>query len=200
MTDESDAPEVSQKFSCKYCKSDIERGAIKCPRCRSFLGRLGWLRNATTELSILSIVIAVFALSLPAIKLLLPQKSELTVTVLKSEGKTFEFMVSNKGNRPAVIIQGELEFPSTYKGDHLVNWVRLEEHDFRQIIIEPEKTYRFASDTMSGIAPLQPNPGLSVDISSVIQAIPENCSLKLVYVDFNGSENVISKPYRCFAG
>lgn len=191
--------EVPQKYLCIYCKSDIEKDTIKCPRCLSFVGRFRWFRNATTALSVLSIVIAVFALALPAIKLLLPQKPELAVTVLKAEGKTFEFMVSNTGNRPAVIIQAGLEFPSTYKGNHLANWVRLEENSFSQIIIEPEKTYRFTSDTMSGLAPLQPNPGLSVELPLVIQTIPENCSLKIVYVDFNGFENVVNKPYRCLA-
>lgn len=200
MTDENTTATVTERHVCRYCKSDIERTSLKCPRCMSFLGRLGWLRNATTELSILSVLVAVFALSLPAIKSLLPQKSELIVAVLKAEGRTFEFMVSNNGNRSAAIIQAGLEFPSHHNEKSLGHWVRLEESGFRSIMIEPEKSYRFASDVMSGLPPMQPNPGLSVEIPTVIKTLPENCALKVIYVDFNGSENVIRKPYRCVAG
>lgn len=199
MNAETPVQSVETKFSCRYCKSEIDESASKCPRCRSFLGRFGWVKNATTELSVLSIVVSIFALSLPAIKLLMPQNSDLVVSVLNSEGPTFQFMVSNKGNRPAAITEAALEFPSNHKGQTLKHWVRLEESGFKSLVIEPDKAYRFSSDVMSGLPPLQPSPGLAVEAPVLLKTLPENCSLKVVYVDFAGVEKVIRKPYRCAA-
>jgi hypothetical protein len=200
MTKKYAVTNTHQKFTCRHCKSDIDKSAAKCPHCQSFIGRLGWLRNATNELSAVSLLVAVIALSLPAIKSLLPQKSDLVVAVLKAEGQTFEFMVSNNGNRPAAITQAGLEFPIIQKENHLSSWVILEESGFRSILIEPEKSYRFASKVMSGLPPLQANPGMSEELPAIFKTIPENCSLKLVYRDFDGSEHITRKPYRCFAG
>jgi hypothetical protein len=183
---------------CQYCCSEIESTATKCPRCRSYLGRLSWLRNATTEFSVISVLVAVLALSLPAIKSLLPQKSQLVVAILKSEGTSFEFMVSNMGNRPAAITQAGLEFTSTHNGKQISHWTRLEESDFRSSMVEPGKAYRFSADSMSGLPPMQPNPGVSEEVPELMKNMPKKCSLKLVYADFDGSEKIIREPYRCF--
>jgi len=189
----------STPTTCRYCRSEIPADALKCPRCRSFLSRFSWARNATTELSLLSLAVSVLALSLPAIKALLPQRSDLTVSVLKAEGKRFEFMVSNRGNRPAAITQAGIEFPSHQNGSTLSNWVRLEESQFGPQMIEPEKSYRFSADVMSGLPPLQLNPGVAAEAPKLVHVFPENCSLKLVYVDFRGTETVLRTPYRCLA-
>ncbi|MBK7000567.1 MAG: hypothetical protein IPH35_11575 [Rhodoferax sp.] len=200
---EQQQPQVPAQLDtqqCPYCKSDISREAKKCPRCRSFLGWIGRVRNATTELTIISLTVSILALALPSIqKSLLPQRSDIVVSVLRPYGLRFEFIVSNKGNRPAAITEAGVEFPSTHNGKMLQNWVLLDRAAYATLI-EPEKSYRFGPEIMSGLPPQQPSPGMETEAPTLLNLLPENCKLKVVYIDFDGSEKVIRKPYRCAAG
>lgn len=185
---------------CDYCKSEVLEGATRCPNCQSFLGLTGKIRNATAELAIVSLSVSIIALSLPLIQTsLLPQHSNLIVSVLRPNESKFEFVISNNGNRTAAITEAGLEFSTTYKGKKLNNWVLLDNATYRAILIEPEKSYRFASEISSGLPPLQPNPGVETEAPALLKKLPEDCTLKVVYIDFDGSEKIARKPYRCFA-
>jgi hypothetical protein len=130
----------------------------------------------------------------------MPQHSDLVVSVLRPSGSKFEFVVSNKGNRSAAITEAGLEYSITFHGKKLDNWVLLEGGAYKSTVIDPEKSYRFAPEMSSGLPPDQPNPGVEAELPMVAKSLPENCALKLVYIDFDGTEKVIRKPYRCVSG
>ncbi|WP_304166765.1 hypothetical protein [Phenylobacterium aquaticum] len=117
---------------CRVCREPIKPGAEKCIHCSS---SQGWQRHLGLTSSVLALLIALISVSQSAAPVLVRvyqgDRSHIALNLLKADGHTLRFVVSNTGNRPGSIAFGSMvlkaagdEYSFPLEGDSAVGLIQ----------------------------------------------------------------------------
>ncbi len=98
---------MEQEKNCLECAEPIKFAAKKCPHCGSYQS---WTARLPINKSILALtvaLVAVLGLVIPILKdALTPDNSDVSIKYINRADVSIPIIVSNKGNRPAIIGSG----------------------------------------------------------------------------------------------
>jgi hypothetical protein len=147
-------------------------------------------------------VASLITIGIQSAKLLLDDEvADLLVFNTNSEDSKFNFVVSNKGTRSAVLYSLKITIPEAMECSHPVVSISTQ-IKIENKVIEPAKTY--ALSAITGINKLDLINNFNTSTSSGSgSGVAENldefkvCSAELAYLDFDGIDKIKKFNFRC---
>jgi hypothetical protein len=164
---------------CKICKEPINSEARKCIHCQSDQGWRSRLSVSTAMMSLLVALVSVLTVAIPVIKTLVtPENSELVFAPQGATAETISVLVSNKGIRAGSVRSGAVVLDDgALLILHIYGMAKNEPK-----IIEPGKTELIK---LYSVAHLEEIP------------TPNQCTLRLVHMDFRGTRGEAQATLDC---
>lgn len=117
---------------CKQCHNPIPVGAKLCSHCGSYQDWRSWFSISTTVLALLTALVSVLGIAIPAIKTVVhTPKSLATLESPSFEGVTLRVLALNKGDAPASLIRARIG------GEYLAGATKVRLRDEANAIIPP---------------------------------------------------------------
>ena len=176
--------------NCLECKEKIKVGASTCPHCGHYQS---WKRHITSFNLFLSLLIAFFSvlgIVLPIIKqAIFTERANLKMAIASSTFNNFEFLISNLGNRSAVVTKVSVKYD-----DEDSHFFHMLYPDILGKVIEPNRTYTVQ-------AMIKDNQQIPIIAPPLLGAYnPEmwdTCYLQIQLIHFDGAIENPKLPFKC---
>ncbi|MFT0520570.1 hypothetical protein [Pseudomonas faucium] len=182
---------------CTSCKQGIHRDAKKCNHCGSSQGRMNTLNTVSIVAGVIIAVASLFTLALEAGKKIFERNAaSLNLVVSNVEADRFNYIVSNKGSKPAVAYDISIKYPPALECSKDYTMVRL---PMTNKVIEPGKTYPFSIEVKNlykDIAGIDPHALADEKLAPQLKDL-EVCSATLTYIDFDNTHKTLETRFHC---
>lgn len=174
-------------MKCRYCKSTLAEETIKCPNCSTFQGWRHYVYNINVALAVLVALITILSAK-PVVELLEEKRAEIKVSILDGSFSEIQFLLANIGNRPAAIVQVELQ---TKKESAALSSTYYLSNKLKEKLLAPGKAVVITGENGEAI------PGFIPHELRIGAWNNRDCELVIVYVQLNGVKEYYHYPFSC---
>jgi hypothetical protein len=126
---------------CRSCQSSIDKNAKVCPFCKSSLGWAGKIQPASLVVGTFLALISLVTIAIESVsKLLEKNEADLVMSVAKFNDDNFNVVISNKGNRSAVVYDLTISYPPVEECKNRISKTT-DRVEFESKVVEPGHTY-----------------------------------------------------------
>lgn len=175
---------------CRECKQPIPDNAVKCHHCSSHQDWRRFLGLGSTVAAFVLTLLSIWAV--PSVySLFQAQTADLHFSVIGGDDYKISLMLSNSGNRAAVLTGIELN--SRLKNGGVATYFLRSDRDHQ--LIEPGKSW--IVDAGNGeVIPKYIERIMQMALRERKISAPE-CSLDIHFVQFSGAEEIYNVPFPC---